>query len=104
MLYLLKERRIIGQRPVPENGVFIASLDLFDLQEMLCIESLFKETRNTLEGTFCCICSVSGQEYTLFIRMHLAESLALIVLLQYLLVLWLILVYLRTHFRIFLSL
>jgi len=95
LLYPLKERRIVGQRPIPENRVFVASLDLLDLQKVLCIESLLKEACDTLEGTLCGICSVSGQEYALFVRVDLAESLALIVLLQYLVVLWLVLVYLR---------
>ena len=104
LLDLLKESKIVGQWPVPENRVFVASLDLLDLQKMFCIESLLRETRDTLEGRLCGICSVSGQEYALFVRMCLAESLALIVLLQYLLVLRLVLVYLRRHFRIILSL
>ena len=95
LLYPLKERRVVRQRPIPENRVFVASLDLLDLQKVLCIERLLKEACDTLEGTLCGICSVSGQEYALFVRVDLAESLALIVLLQYLVVLWLVLVYLR---------
>ena len=95
MLYQLKKRRIVRQRPVPENRVFVASLDLLDLQEVLCIERLFKEACDTLKRTLCGICRVCGQEYTLFLRVNFAESLGLIVLLQYLLVLWLVFVYLR---------
>jgi len=104
LLYALKERRIVRQRPVPENRVCVASLDLLDLQKVLCIERLLEEACDTLEGALCGICGVSGQEYALFVRMHLAESLALIVLRQYLLVLWLVLIYLRRHFRIFFNL
>ena len=35
LLYPLEERRIVRKRPVPENRVFVASLDLFDLQKVL---------------------------------------------------------------------
>ena len=98
LLYPLKERRVVRQRPIPENLVLVASIELFEMQEVVNIESLVKEARDSLEGTLCGICSVSGQEYALFVRMYFAESLALIVLLQYLLVLWLVLVYLRRHF------
>ena len=95
LLDLLKESRIVRQRPVPEDRVFIALLDLFHLQKVFCIERLLEEAGDTLEGTLSGVSSVHGQEYAFFVRMYLAESLLLIVLLEYLLVLWLVLVYLR---------
>jgi len=55
LLYPLEERRVVWQRPVPENSVFVALLDLLNLQKVLCIERLFKEAGGTLEGTLCCI-------------------------------------------------
>jgi len=30
LLYPLKERRVVRQRPIPENRVFVTSLDLLD--------------------------------------------------------------------------
>jgi hypothetical protein len=97
LLDLLQERRIVRQRPVPENSVLVTSLDLLDLQKMLCVERLLKEACDTLEGRLCGVCGVRGQEYALFVRVYFAESLLVILL-------WLVLIYLRRHFRISLNL
>ena len=47
---LLKERILIRERPVPEDCVAVASLDLLDRNEIFGNEILLKEAQVALEG------------------------------------------------------
>jgi len=49
----LEERIFIRERPVPEDCVVVASLDLLDWNEVFRNEILLEEAQIALEGAVC---------------------------------------------------
>jgi len=70
---LLKERILVRERPVPENCVAVASLDLLDWNEILGYEILFEEAQIALERAVCAG-GISAEEDAFSVWMDLAVS------------------------------
>jgi len=74
---LLKQRVLVRERPVPEDCVAVASLDLLDRNEIFGNEILLEEAQIALEGGVSA-CGISAEEDAFSVWMDLAVSSALV--------------------------
>ena len=73
----MKQRVLIRERPVPEDCVAVASLDLLDRNEIFRNEILLEEAQIALERAVSA-CGISAEEDAFSVWMDLAVSSALV--------------------------
>jgi len=92
----LKQRVLVRERPVPEDCVAVASLDLLDRNEIFGNEILLEEAQIALEGGVSA-CGISAEEDAFSVWMDLTVSSALVAESLLLLLLLRVVVCLRGH-------